>query len=312
MSGFIVSAEPSANWTALCADSGALFGSADWQRVLQQGFKARSLYFSCATGGFVVSVFRGGPFEIGYLGFPAGGIVGRLDADLDLAETLKSFASGAMPMCVRVPVRDFDQHFRIDPPFVVNPETVIENLQDWDLASVSKSLRRDVRRAQRTDLSIQPSASAADGQRLFEIYSSTVRRQGGSLRYSADYFRSLVELSMTNSRLRVVLARRGQDIAGFVVIGCHADTAYYLHGGAAAGYRKESPSDLLLSDAIEHAKQAGFRQFSLMASPSDQPTLVRYKEKWGGTTRDLRTATVVLRPSYHLFRVAEKVLAKLR
>ena len=312
MSDFTFSTEPPANWSALCVDSGALFGSAEWQRVLHQGFNCRSLYFSRASGGFVVSVFRGGPFEIGYLGFPAGGIVGRPGTDIDLAAIMKSNASRAMPMCVRVPVREVDQYFQIGQPFVVNPETVIDNLQDWDLASVSKSLRRDVRRAQRTDLSIQPSANMADGQRLFEIYSSTVKRQGGSLRYSAGYFRSLVDLSTTNPRLRVVLARRGQDIAGFVVIGCHADTAYYLHGGAAAEYRKESPSDLLLSDSIEHAKQAGYRQFSLMASPSDQPSLVRYKEKWGGVTRDLRTATVVLRPSYHLFRFAETLLARMR
>lgn len=312
MSEFAVSEQPPGHWAALCAESGALFASAEWQRVLQQGFNCRSLYFSRANGGFVVSVFRAGPFRIGYFGFPAGGIAGGLDADLDLANTLKSARSRALPMCVRVPVSKFGLQFRIDGPVAVNPETVITDLQGWDLASVSKSLRRDVRRAQRTDLSIEPSTNVADGQRLFEIYASTVKRQGGSLRYSADYFCSLVEMSVTNSRLRVVLARRKDEIAGFVVVGCDSDTAYYLHGGAASQFRKESPSDLLLSDAIEHAKQAGYRQFSLMASPPGQHSLVRYKEKWGGVTRDLATSTVVLRPSYRLFRVAEKVLARWR
>lgn len=312
MSELSVSKQPPENWDTLCVESGAFFGSVDWQRVLEQGFDCRSLYFRGETGGFVISVFRGGPFRIGYLGFPAGGVVGRLNDDLDLVDTLKSAGSREMPICVRVPNSEFGHRFRLDRPFVENPETVIENLQDWDLASISKSLRRDVRRAERAGLSMQSATGSGDADRLFEIYSGTVRRKGGSLRYSAAYFRALVELSTGDSRLRVMLAKRDDEIAGFVVIACHADTAYYLHGGAAAEYRKDSPSDLLLSNAIAHAKQAGYRQFSLMASPSGQPSLVRYKEKWGGVTRDLKTCTIALRPSYQLFRLAEKVLATFR
>ena len=312
MSAFSASEQPPEHWGALCDENGALFGSAEWQRVLEHGFGCRSLYFSNAGGGFVISVFRAGPFSVGYLGFPVGGIVGGVDSGLSIVDTLKSADPRAKPTCVRVPVSGFGPKFRVNGTSAVNPETVITDLQNWDLAAVSKNLRRDVRRAQRMDFSIEPSTNADDGRRLHEIYEATVKRQGGSLRYSADYFHSLVELSRRSSRLRVLLARREDEIAGFIVIGGHAGTAYYLHGGAAPEFRKESPSDLLLSDAIAEAKRDGYRCFSLMASPADQPSLVRYKEKWGGETRDLNTVTVVLRPGYHLFRVAERILAGIR
>ena len=116
------------------------------------------------------------------------------------------------------------------------------------------------------------------GDSLFDIYSQTVKRHGGSIRYSAVYFQELIKLSAVQPRLRVLIATRNTDIAGFLVVARHGDTAYYLHGGATPEFQKSSPSDLLLNNAIHNAQQARSQTFSLMASPPQQPSLIRYKE----------------------------------
>ncbi len=312
MTDFLLSKTRPDNWERLCGESGALFGSGVWQELLERSFKSRTIYASNDVEGFAISVFRGGPFNIGYLGFPVGGGVGRTSGEMNYVDLLKAVKFHDMPICVRIPVSAFKQGSQLDLPCQRNPETVIENLQDWNLGLVSKNLRRDIKKAERTELVIDAAKDPVIGDSLFDIYSQTVKRHGGSIRYSAVYFQELIKLSAVQPRLRVLIATRNTDIAGFLVVARHGDTAYYLHGGATPEFQKSSPSDLLLNNAIHNAQQARSQTFSLMASPPQQPSLIRYKEKWGGVTRDLKTYTVILSPSFYLFRVVEKLYSLIR
>ncbi len=101
------------------------------------------------------------------------------------------------------------------------------------------------------------------GHRLFAIYAQTVKQHGGSIRYSAVYFEELIKLATLNSRLRVLVASHNDEIAGFSVVACHGQTAYYLHGGAAPKFKKNSPSDLLLNDAIHLVQREGSHRVQL-------------------------------------------------
>ena len=305
MTDFLFSKTRPDHWENLCDESGALFSSVAWLELLERSFKCRTIYVGNDTQGFSVSVFRGGPFNIGYLGFPVGGGVGKTSTESTIGDILKAAKVRGMPICVRIPVSAFGQSLQLNHPFQSNPETVIENLQEWNPGLVSKNLRRDLKKAVRSGLLVDQASDPAVGASLYDIYSQTVKRRGGSLRYSENYFRELIKLSRLQSRLRVLVAAKNNAVAGFLVLARHGDTAYFLHGGAAPAFLKNSPSDLLINNAIHYAQQMGSQHFSLMASPLNQPSLVKYKEKWGGVTRDLKTYTVVLSPSYHLFRAVE-------
>ncbi|MDH5260743.1 MAG: GNAT family N-acetyltransferase [Gammaproteobacteria bacterium] len=312
MKDFLISTVRPDHWEQLCDESGAFFSGGAWLDLLASSFKCRTLYVTNDTEGFSVSVFRGGPFHIGYLGFPVGGGVGKGSAAQTLVEIIGAANNRHMPICIRIPVSAFGQSPQLDHPFESNPETAIEDLQAWSLARVSKNLRRDIRKAQRSGLDVSLANSSVNGKELYDIYAQTVKQHGGAIRYNAEYFHELLGLARGNSRLRVLLAKQGNKVAGFAVTARHGDTTCYLHGGASLEHRKLSPSDLLLHRAICDAQHDGSQGFNLMASPEDQPSLVRYKEKWGGTTRNLRTYTIVLRPSYQLFRLAEKIYRMIR
>lgn len=312
MTGFDFSALQPTSWDTLGHESSALFSTAPWQHVLEQSFGCRTIYALGESGGFAISAFRAGPFRIGYLGFPIGAGIGVSPSLTGLADALRTCRLQGMPVCLRIPVSAFGPQQTLDLPYQANPETAIEDLQNWQLESISKNLRRDIKKAQRSELAVSEVTDPRAADSIYAMYSGTVKRHGGSLRYNADYFQKLIKLSIVQPLLRVFVATRGSDTAGFLVMARHGTTSHYLHGGADPAYRKSSPSDLLLNHAIHAARLDGSETFSLMASPSDQLSLVRYKEKWGGVTRELRTYTLVLRPSYRIFRILEKIYAVIR
>jgi lipid II:glycine glycyltransferase (peptidoglycan interpeptide bridge formation enzyme) len=216
------------------------------------------------------------------------------------------------PVCVRVPGSAFIDSDELQLPAVITPETAIPDLQDWGHHAVSTNIRRDLKKAAAAGLELVDAKGADDGARLYEIYAATIKRHRGSLRYNARYFSRLIDLASTRQDLRVITARKHGDIAGFLVLVMDTDTAYYLHGGTNFELPNYHSAPLLFETAIEAAKSRGLRCFNFMSSPADQPTLVQYKEKWGGITRQHKTHVLALRPAYHLFKVAEKIYGMIR
>lgn len=312
MPQYSITTDPPAGWQALCKQHRTFFGTPEWQSVLERSFRCRTLYVWSGASGWTVTVFRLGPFRVGYLGFPVGGRVGPSKSWPDFLDDLRRSGSPELPICIRIPVSGFDDVVEYERPAVSTPETAIVDLQHWNSASVSKNLRRDIRRAERAGFELAESPDTASGSCLYAIYSETVRRKRGSLRYNEAYFASLVELCKVQSALRMYVALDGPKVAGFAITARHHSTTYYLHGGAADEYRRRSPSDLLLDRAIRSAKADGAASFNLMASPANQPMLLRYKEKWGATTRVQKTYTVSMGRAYPLFGLAERLYKWIR
>ena len=306
MSRFEFHAEPPDGWEIACRESGSVFGSADWQGLLEESFGCDSIYAWNGRDGAAISVFKAGPFSVAYLGFPAGSSLGDPAAQLELVGDLAG-SKLCRITCLRVPVSPFGVDPGFQASFATNPETAIVDLQSWDLMSVSKKLRRDIRKARRSGLEVERATDPALGAVLFGMYESAIKHHGGSLRYNAEYFRGLLERSARDASIQAYIAKVYDEIAGFAIIIHHGRTSCYLHGGTAAGFRHLSPSDLILAEAIAAARSSGQSVFNFMASPADQPTLVRYKEKWGAESRPLKTYTIAMSPAYPFFGLLEKL-----
>jgi lipid II:glycine glycyltransferase (peptidoglycan interpeptide bridge formation enzyme) len=305
MAEFRFSTEAPGEWDSRCAESGAVIGTTAWQTMLESSFGCRSVYAWSDDFGAAITVFKAGPFSVGYVGFPAGSFIGNATRMPTMIGRLKSERSIPAMACLRVAISAFGTDPGFDTKGVLNPETAITHLQDWDLMSVSKNLRRDIRKAQRSGLSIDHTTDSSLGPIVYSMYESAVRHHGGSLRYNESYFTQLLEQAERNPAVRCYTAIFESDIAGFAVVVHHGDTAYYLHGGSNSELRRLSPSDLILAEAIDNARTSACKEFNFMASPPDQPMLVKYKEKWGGQTGQLRTVTIRTAASYPLFRAAE-------
>jgi hypothetical protein len=314
MSHFKFSIDPPPHWDQFCVSHHALFHSPSWQNLIDSTLGSTTIYGwnETAETGMAINIFRAGIFSIGYLGFPVGGLIGRPDRDQKTAFQLAEAIYPATLHCLRIPVSGFDHPLAIDLPHAVAPETAIVDLPNWRLDNHS-DLRRDINKVNRIGLEIvdNPDASLADT--AFRLYRDTVIRNKGGLRYKQNYFRALAELSRTHQALRFLFALKDQQVAGFAVVAQHGDTVYYLHGGTESAYRRYSPSDILLYEAIRWAQSCGASCFNLMASPAKQASLISYKEKWGGITRQHMTYTMAIKSlPCRLFLGAEKLYQLLR
>ena len=300
MGEFVFSLAPPKWWQELCRQQSMLFSSLEWQMMLEKSFDCRTVYgWNAETEtGIVITIFKAGPFRIGYVGFPKGGVLGKhgINEECILAVSKARFP---FPLhLLRIPCSSFDKKNVFDLDAVTTPETAIVDLQRWKVSSVPK-LSRYVKRANRSGLKvIDASPVLLQGQNCYRLYKETIRRNDGNLRYNKDYFNELIELSHIQSNVRCLLAFLQDELAGFIVIVMHKQTAYYLHGASKVSLRRYCASDRLLFKGIVWAKEMGMNCFNFMASPNDQPSLIRYKEKWGGITRNQYVYELPINPLY--------------
>lgn len=276
-----------------------LFHSSRWLNVLQNGFGAKSYFIdsndSASHDGQPISVFPAGPFKIGYLGFPQTG-----QCDVSVVETqIKQLITNGFPTKLHALRFNTNQtlptlaHPALSS--VTQPETSIPDLQNWRATDFSK-LRRISNRARKSSLVVKDAATPANADEIFKLYTDTVKRHSGTVRYTRGYFRALVELSVKDPGVRCLLATQENLVTGFHIVACHNDVACYLHGGMDHEFKHCYPSDLLFLTAIEWAQSTGMTRYNMLTSPTDQPALVKYKEKWGGKTTPLITHTLSLSP----------------
>lgn len=309
MSRWHVTASVPASLSAANPASDRLFHGSGWMAALEHGLGCDSLYLQEDESGLAagVSVFRAGPFRIGYLGFPVGGVPGSESLTRNTVGAFRTALANSGLVGLRVPASAFEDAEALDLPFEPTPETAIVDLQSWTLKDASTNRRRDVARARRSGLDRVDASNPGDGQRLYDLYSLTVERNKGALRYTADYFAELIRLSGEHPNLRVLLATLDDSIVGFNIVAKQGATGYYLHGALDWEAREHRPAALLMNEAIEWARESGCQVFNLLSSPRDQDSLVKYKEQWGAETREHRTYTLPINAAFPLFRLAERL-----
>jgi hypothetical protein len=314
MSGITITKIPPADWPTMCATDKLLFHSTDWLNLLESSFDVQTQYIwdVGAQCGGAVSSFSVGPFRMGYLGFPCGGVVGNTRITDEILRCWQDHRSDLLPMAIRVPISAFGESVDLNLAHESTPETAIVDLPSWTLDVTSGNHRRDVKKAIRSSLEVVDASGAADSCEVFRIYSDTVKRHRGALRYNEAYFVNLIRLAQSSPHIRVLLARLENKIAGFTVVVRHGPVGFYLHGGTHLAYRQCQPSALLLYEAIQWSQRLGCICFNLMSSPANQQSLVWYKEKWGGETRQHKTYTLPLRPSYRFLKIAESLYRWIR
>lgn len=285
MSAWHFHAIPPADWAAQCASDGALFHSELWLRLLQDGFGAEPLFglHAASRTRLPLTVFKAGPFRIGYAGFPCSALQGSVTALAELGgghfERPVDLLRASLPGMGTARIQQA--------PSASVPETIIEHLQGWSAAALPK-LERDLKKASRSDLVVMAGGSAEDAEDWHRLYLQTVQRHDGQARYPQTYFRALLR-RLPQPRFAAWHALHQGQLAGFCIAAIDAGTGYYLHGAVDPSCRSLGVTDRLLAEAIRWAQKAGAVRFSLMASPPTQPGLIRYKEKWGGITRPLHS-----------------------
>ena len=169
------------------------------------------------------------------------------------------------------------------------------------LRSFSKSLRREIRDLEDTDLTVaaEDDGLAAAG-RVYEDIADRYAEQGESFPLTEAYVLDLVEALEDRCRVYVARDGDGEYLTGVVVVYSN-DAAYYWEGGARATYDDASVNSLLhwavVRDVAVDPDLASVSRYDMVGA--NTPRLCRYKAKFspelvpyyvvesGGPTMDL-------------------------
>ena len=313
MEASIVS-QPPDHWSALCARHRSLFASIEWQTLLHNAFDTVSYYVVAAEEefSFAIQVFRKGVFKAAYINFPLGGTLGGHLPHASCIESLQRHLTGDVQL-INLICSAFIQEEAgyMDTP-VTLPESAITDLSNYRLLD-NKKVRRDLKRAKQFGTQITTNTDPYHALTLYTLYKDTIIRHQGRIRYNLRYFQELIHLARDSDWVHVFTASLDNRIIGFLVLILHNDCAYYLHGASDRAYAKHGVSDLLIAYAIEFAEDQGLDGFNLMASPADQPSLIKYKEKWGATTQNQKHYQYFSHPGWKLaYRLGNSALNLLR
>ncbi len=296
MDEFNFETSPSHFWGELCDSENNFFNSESWQNTLNKAFDCQTVYGwnKNANTGTAITIFKAGPFRIGYMAFPVGGIVGDSKVDNNIIKILKKSSFPVRLDLLRLQQSGFCDNTELDYRCIITPETAIVDLGNWDHQQFPK-LNRDIKKSLRSNIKLEEAKTLIDSKICYCLFKETIHRHYGNLRYNPKYFDALLELSTLTNNLRILLAKMDDNIAGFIVVALHGDSAYYLHGAIDQSLKKYGVSDRLLFESIIWSRENNMKYFNLMSSPPNQSTLVRYKEKWGGTTKDHKTYDIPIK-----------------
>ena len=306
--------QPPNFWDNFCLEHKSFFHHSDWHSILKKGFDTETVYVwdESRKNGFSISIFKKAIFKIGYIGFPVGGTITGEAFDEDLVSSIYKIIPQGRVHILRIPSGNFHPCSLSTQNINSCPETYIQNLDNWSQNNLSKHCRRDIKKSIRENAKIELLTDPDQGIYIYNLYKNTIKRNDGALRYTCNYFKSIIELSNSKNEIRCTCIKKDNEIIAFLVVTLNGNTANYLHGAINYDYRKTLPNDLLIYDAIVWAKNSNIASFNFMCSPVNQLNLIKYKEKWGGLTTSNNTFEYILSPFHSALFKASSMLYSYR
>jgi hypothetical protein len=284
-------------WESLLTDCGApLMASALWTRVLCRGLAAAPAHAVWEEGGRAVCglpgiLIRRGVFAVLYASLPYAMPVGDPRGLPHLLRALAEWATRASADQLRLSLWTEIPEVsgaRAEP--LASTVLSLEPRMDGDpLAAYPKYVRRDVRKAEREGVAVRSGRGPDAARTISRLYSAAMRRNAAAVRYPEAYFLALqADVVDAGHGVTLIAESAGRPVAAVVCVHSGA-TAHFLHGGSEPAFLKHCPNDALVHAAIQWSRDRGARVFDFGYSSPADTTLIRFKEKWGGTTARAHT-----------------------
>jgi hypothetical protein len=285
-----------------------IFYQSIWSEVLKKGLGGQPLYFYLKEGGEIVAGLPGvllnfKIFKILYASIPYGNFIGNKLYFLPFLESLNVEIQKRRIDQVRLTESPFSESY---PPESFKPIPAKCSLLDLRmfekkniLESYRSEVRRAIRKAQKQELSVRRATTRKEVEIFYRLYLSSMERNRAMAKYPPRWFDALYDLLVQQKKADFLLAVKDVDqyAAGVVLI--HSKTSdHYFHNGSVETYLESRPNDLIVDYIIQKGVEEGKTTLDFMGSDPGDLSLLRFKEKWGSQSVDLRTYV----KDYHPFR----------
>lgn len=284
-----------------------IFYRSVWSQVLREGLGGQPLYFCFREGGDIVAGLPGvllnfRVFKILYASIPYGNLIGKQEYFSPFIEILEGEFRKRKIDQLRITESPFSKWQPPDSFKSISAKCTLLDLRGLDKEKIwggyKKNIRRDVRKAQRSGVTIRHGDSPEDIDAFYRLYLASMERNRAMAKYPSQWFEALFEILTKKGLGGILIAElNGMAIAGVVLI-YSASSTHYFHNGSQYEFLKFCPNELLVHSSIENAIERGSSFFDFMGSDPKDLSLLRFKEKWGSQSMLLNTYG----KNYHPFR----------
>jgi len=285
-----------------------IFYQSVWSDVLKKGLGGQPLYFYLREGGEIVAGLPGvllnfKIFKILYASIPYGQLIGEKSYYPTFLELLeKEFRRKGIDQ-IRLTESPFSESYPPGSSFKpVSAKCTLLDLRGYDREKIwegyKKNIRRDVRKAQRSGITIRSGDFREDVDIFYKLYLASMERNRAMAKYPLHWFETLYEIVTKKGLGAILIAELDEVAIAGVVLIYSASSTHYFHNGSQYEFLRFCPNELLVHFSLEKAIGRGNSFFDFMGSDPNDLSLLRYKEKWGGQSKDVCTYV----KDYHPFR----------
>jgi serine/alanine adding enzyme len=284
-----------------------IFYKSVWSRVLKEGLGGQPLYFYLKEGGEIVAGLPGvllnfRVVKILYASIPYGHLIGERSYYSTFLELLEKELRRRGIDQVRLTESPFFESRRPESFKPISAKCTLLDLRDYDKEKVwrgyKKNIRRDVRKAQKSGITIRSGDSMESVNIFYKLYLASMERNRAMAKYPFQWFEAIYEeMAERGSGVFLLAELEHEAIAGAVFIKSSTST-HYFHNGSKYEFLKFCPNELLIHSVLDDAIEKGNSFFDFMGSDPNDLSLIRFKEKWGGQSKDICTYV----KDYHPFR----------
>jgi hypothetical protein len=275
-----------------------IFYQSVWSQVLRRGLGGQPLYFYLRDGGEIVVGLPGVLLDfkilkILYASIPYGNLIGDKPYYSPFMEIFERAIREKGIGQVRITESPFSKGYSPDTFKSVSAKCSLLDLRGFDkeriLESHKKYVRRDIRKAQRSGVTIRSGTSREDAKIFYTLYLASMERNKAIAKYPSRWFEAICEEMAERGLGAFLFAELDKAaIAGVVLINS-TTTTHYMHNGSQNEFLKFCPNELLVHSALEGAIERGNSYFDFMGSDPADLSLIKFKEKWGSQSLDIHT-----------------------
>ncbi len=271
-------------------NSKCIFSSADWYKVLEEGFNSKVLFYGLRDGSDLKLVIPGillnfKIIKMFYSNIPYGGFIGEKTYITDFLPLLEKELKKAGVDIFRVCKQFSDGYDNLNGyklqsgcQQIIN----IEGLTEQELwTGYKKRVRRDIRRAEKLGVDIKELSSKEEVDILYRLYVETMKRNNTYPTWTRKAIHSIYEHLVSKGKAKVLFAKLKEKYIAGVMLIYSEGTLYYFISSSVADYLSFCPNDLLMHRTITLGIQKGKKHIDLMTSRESDTKLIKFKEKWG-------------------------------
>jgi len=296
---FNVFESPGKEWDGFASQyTDLIFYQSVWGEVLKKGLGGQPLYFCLREGGKIVAGLPGvllnfKIFKIFYASIPYGNLIGNTSYFAPFLELLeKEFRRRKIDQ-VRITESPFSQSQPLNSFETITARCTLLDLKRFDQDRIwegyREEIRRAIRKAQKNGLFVKGVTLPNESEIFYKLYLSSMERNRAAAKYPVQWFRALYDLLIRQGEADILFAMKEDQYAAGVVLIYSLNSIHYLHNGSEEIFLEYRPNDLLVDHIIRKGIKEGKTILDFMGSDPNDLSLVRFKEKWGGQSIDIRT-----------------------